>query len=63
MNDVFQVTEKKCATVPRTIDNDDITTDKCTAGLGQEVCQQTTLKLPRQVPCTSQYTDTLFYFY
>jgi len=52
-----QITTKKCATKLRVEDNDELPTDKCTTGLGQELCQQSTLKLPRQA-CLEKFTQT-----
>merc|ERR1711962_63512 len=43
-----QVTEKRCATVPRTKSADYVDIDKCTVSLGVEQCAETPIKLPRQ---------------
>jgi len=52
-----QVSEKRCTTVAKTFQADDIDIDKCKVELGQEQCQQTTLKLPRQA-CLEKFKKT-----
>jgi len=52
-----QVSEKRCTTVAKTFQSDDIDIDKCTVNLGNQQCQQTTLKFPRQ-GCLEKFKKT-----
>jgi len=52
-----QVSDKRCATVPRILPGDEVSIDRCTVSLGQEVCKDTNIKLPRQA-CLEKFTKT-----
>jgi len=52
-----QVSENKCATRPKTENAPAISIDKCTVTLGQELCQDSPVKLPRQ-SCLETFKKT-----
>jgi len=52
-----QVSEKRCTTVAKTFQSDEIDTDKCTVELGPQQCEQATFKLPRQ-GCLEKFKKT-----